>query len=391
MGLDNNKYEGIDMHDKISTYNFKDIIANFNIAPGDYDIEPFGSGHINDTFLLTIGSGYDGAYLLQKINHFVFKNVDGLMTNMLHVINHLKGKAGTSGDPAKEILTLVPCKDNKYYWQDDQGNYWRMTYFLKDTQSYDLVTTVKQAYQGGAAFGNFHWLLCDLDPALLVDTIPDFLNIEKRLDNLQRAIEKDSVGVVKQVQPELLYLLEYASSMGEISQLGRAGILPLRITHNDTKFNNILLNQYDEVQCVIDLDTVMPGFVAYDFGDAIRSIINTAAEDEKNLDAIQLNMPLFEAFVKGYLSKTVCFLTEQELKSLVKGALLLPYMQAVRFLTDYLEGDVYYKTHFPGHNLQRARAQMQLFKMLESKKDELTNIVQQQWLLIKNDLKALNA
>lgn len=377
------------MNNTITTYNFKNIVANFRITPGDFDVKPFGSGHINDTFLLTPESGSEDAYLLQKINHFVFKNIDGLMTNMLHVINHLKRKAETNGHPEKETLTLVQCKNDKYYCRDDQGNYWRMTYFLKDTQSYDLVTTVKQAYQGGSAFGNFHWLLCDLDPALLVDTIPDFLNIEKRLDSLNRAIKKDSAGVVKAVLPELDYLFEYSSSMGEILQLGRAGILPLRITHNDTKFNNILLNQHDEVQCVIDLDTVMPGYVAYDFGDAIRSIINTAAEDEKDLDAIQLNMPLFEAFTKGYLSQTMSFLTEQELKSLIKGVMLLPYMQAVRFLTDYLEGDVYYKTHFPGHNLQRTRAQIQLLKMLESKKDELADIVQMEWLKLKNELEYL--
>jgi hypothetical protein len=377
------------MYNKITTYNFKSIIANFNITSRDFDVKPFGSGHINDTFLLKTGSEHDDAYLLQKINHFVFKNIDGLMNNMVHVINHLMGKARATGKPLKEILALVRCNNGKYYCQDDLGNYWRMTYFLKDTQSYDLVTTTKQAYQGGYAFGSFHYLLCDLDPALLVDTIPDFLNIEKRLDNLNKAIEKDTMGVLRYIPTELSFLLERASNMVEILQLGKAGILPLRITHNDTKFNNILLDQHDEIQCVIDLDTVMPGYVAYDFGDAVRTIINTAAEDEKNLAAIQLNVPLFEAFAKGYLGQTVSFLTEQELKSLVKGVLLLPYMQAVRFLTDYLEGDVYYKTHFPGHNLQRARAQIQLLKMLESKKDELADIIQMEWFKLKNDLEYL--
>ena len=375
----------MDMNNKISTPNFKDIIANFDIPSGDYDVKPFGSGHINDTFLLKTGSGYDGAYLLQKINHFVFKNIDGLINNMLHVINHLIAKAGATDGPPQNILTLVRCKNGKYYCQDDLGNYWRMTCFLKDTQSYDLVTTTKQAYQGGYAFGSFHYLLCDLDPALLVDTIPDFLNIEKRIDSMNKAIEKDSAGVLRNVPTEVSFLLERASNMKELLQLGKAGILPLRITHNDTKFNNILLDQHDEIQCVIDLDTVMPGYVAYDFGDAVRTIINTAAEDEKDLDAIQLNMPLFEEFAKGYLSQTMSFLTEQELKSLIKGVMLLPYMQAVRFLTDYLEGDVYYKTHFPGHNLQRARAQIQLLKMLESKKDELADIIQMEWLKLKNE------
>lgn len=167
------------------------------------------------------------------------------------------------------------------------------------------------------------------------------------------------------VMEEVKFLLSSSGKMNEILQLGNAGVLPLRITHNDAKFNNILLDQADEIQCVIDLDTVMPGYVAYDFGDAIRSIINTAPEDEKNLDAIQLNIPLFEAFTKGYLSQTISFLTHTELKSLMMGVLLLPYMQAVRFLANYLEGDVYYKTQFPGHNPQRARAQIQLLKILE--------------------------
>lgn len=379
------------MHNKITTYNFKDIISGFNIGTGDFDVAPFGSGHINDTFLLKPGSGSGRAYLLQKINHFVFKNIDGLMNNMSCVIDHLKGNAGAAGKSAKEALTLVQCKNGKYYSRDEKGNYWRMTYFLKDTRSYDLVTTVKQAYQGGFAFGNFHYLLRDLDPALLVDTIPDFLNIEKRLDNLKAAMEKDSAGVLRSVTLELSFLLQRVADMKEILQLGRAGVLPLRITHNDTKFNNVLLDQNDEIQCVIDLDTVMPGYVAYDFGDAVRSIISTAAEDEKDLDAIQLNIPLFKAFAKGYLAQTISFLTEPELKSLVKGVLLLPYMQAIRFLTDYLDGDVYYKIHFPGHNLQRTRAQIQLFKLLELRKDELADIIHKEWHLLINNLACLKA
>ncbi|RYX80188.1 aminoglycoside phosphotransferase family protein, partial [bacterium] len=170
----------------------------------------------------------------------------------------------------------------------------------------------------------------------------------------------------------------------EILQLGRAGELPLRITHNDTKFNNVLLDQEDHFQCVIDLDTVMPGYVAYDFGDAIRTIINKAAEDEADLDKIQLNIPLFAAFTQGYLSETHQFLTEQEVKSLIKGVFLLPYMQAVRFLTDYLQGDVYYKTDFTLHNLQRTRAQIQLVKMLEKHAAELQLIIENEWLLKHN-------
>jgi hypothetical protein len=365
-------------------YNFSQIVAQFKLPAGSFGIKPFGSGHINDTFI--VNTEADGRhYLLQRINNFVFKDVAGLMNNMVYVTNHLKQKiADKLGNPDKEVLTIIPAKNGSYFCRDTQGGYWRMTTFLHNTKSYDLVTTGKQAYQGGVAFGRFQYLLCDLRADLLIDTIPNFLNIEYRLDELHLAIQKDSAARLHTVAPELEFLLSRADSMKDLLQWGRAGILPLRITHNDTKFNNILLDQHDNVQCVIDLDTVMPGYVAYDFGDAIRSIISTAAEDEADLDAIRLNIPLFAEFTKGYLSQTNPFLTEQELRSLIKGVLLLPYMQAVRFLTDYLNGDTYYKTQFAEHNLQRTRAQMQLLKMLELHKTELTDIIEQTWFALIN-------
>ena len=361
-------------------YNFSDIIAHFSTEGEGFEISSFGSGHINDTFLVKSKSGQHAGYLLQKINSFVFKNIDGLMNNMLYVVNHLKQKVSLAGgNPDKEVLTLIPTKSGKYYFQDNEENYWRMTCFLSNTISYDLVTTKQQAEQGGVAFGRFQYLLSDLDPKVLIDTIPDFLNIEKRQHDFKQAIANNKLGRLASVKFEIDYLNSWSVPMNEIPKLGRAGILPVRITHNDTKFNNILLDQQNNIQCVIDLDTVMPGYAAFDFGDAIRSIINTTVEDEADLDKIQLNVPLFEEFTKGYLSQTQSFLTEHELKSLVMGVLLLPYMQSIRFLTDYLEGDVYYKTYFEGHNLQRTRAQMQLFKMLELNRGELENIVKLEW------------
>jgi len=367
-------------------YNFTGIIAQFNTEGEDFGISNFGSGHINDTYLVKSNTSTHPGYLLQKINDFVFKDIDGLMNNMLFVVNHLKQKISTAGgNPDKEVLTLIPAKTGKYYYQDELGNYWRMTCFLNDTQSYDLVTTKKQAYQGGVAFGRFQYLLSDLDPKVLIDTIPDFLNIEKRLKDFTSAIEKNAAGRLEKVRSEVDFLNSRAIAMNEIPKLGRAGILPVRITHNDTKFNNILLDKNNNIQCVIDLDTVMPGYIAFDFGDAIRTIINTAAEDEADLNAIKLNIPLFAEFTKGYLSQTKSFLTEAELHSLIMGVLLLPYMQSIRFLTDYLEGDVYYKTHFAEHNLQRTHAQMQLFKILELNREELENIVQKEWNNAKAD------
>ncbi|WP_254060912.1 phosphotransferase enzyme family protein [Mucilaginibacter sp. L196] len=368
------------MNNNAMPYNFTDIIAHFNTEGENFEISNFGSGHINDTYLVKSKTGVHPGYLLQKINSFVFKNIDGLMNNMLFVVNHLKQKISKAGgNPDKEVLTLIPTKTDRYYYKDEQDNYWRMTCFLEDTKSYDLVTTEQQAHQGGVAFGRFQYLLSDLDPKVLIDTIPDFLNIEKRLHDFKNAIKKNSAGRLKKVQSEVDFLNSWAVAMNEIPKMGRAGILPVRITHNDTKFNNILLDKDNNIQCVIDLDTVMPGYVAFDFGDAIRTIINTAVEDEADLNTIQLNIPLFAEFTKGYLSQTKSFLTEAELKSLIMGVLLLPYMQSIRFLTDYLEGDVYYKIHFAEHNLQRTHAQMQLFKMLELNRKELENIVQTEW------------
>ncbi len=368
------------MNNNPITYNFTDIVTCFDIEGEDFEISNFGSGHINDTYLIKSSTGVHPGYLLQKINSFVFKNIDGLMNNMLAVVNHLKQKINSNGgDPDREALTIIPTKSGKYYLKDEEDNYWRMTCFLNDTKSYDLVTTGQQAYQGGVAFGRFQSLLADLDPKTLIDTIPDFLNIEKRLKDFRNAIEKNSAGRLEKVQAEVDFLNSRAAAMNEIPCLGRAGVLPLRITHNDTKFNNILLDKENNIQCVIDLDTVMPGYLAFDFGDAIRTIINKAAEDEADLTAIQLNIPLFTEFTRGYLSQTSAFLTETELRSLMMGVLLLPYMQSVRFLTDYLEGDVYYKTHFEGHNLQRTHAQIQLFKMLEQNHTELENIIEAEW------------
>lgn len=364
----------------------RDIIFKFKIAERVTSVAPFGSGHINDTFRVCTHTGND--YLLQRINHFVFKDVPGLMDNIANVTRHLKEKlAGIPGaDPAKEVLSLVGNKDNGYYIEDEEGGYWRIFRFLKDTKSYDLVKTEKQAFEGGKAFGRFQALLADMDPSLIVDTIPNFHNIEYRLSNLDKAIAADSEKRANSVQPEIELINRRRERMKHILLSGRAGILPKRIIHNDTKFNNVLLDKHDRAQCVIDLDTVMPGYVAYDFGDAIRTIINTAAEDEPDLTRIGLNIPLFAAYVRGYLTQTASFLTDTELNSLMEGALLLPYMQGVRFLTDYLDGDNYFKTHFPQHNLQRARAQFHLVKKLEDERDHLQAIVSQTW----NELKPAN-
>ncbi|HYK76187.1 MAG TPA: aminoglycoside phosphotransferase family protein, partial [Daejeonella sp.] len=324
------------------------IASLFDVEGSIAAIESYGSGHINDTFYLKNVDTTLPDYLLQRINHTIFKDVPALMQNVKTVTEHLREKLAKieGSDPEKEVLTIIPLKNGQLYYQDEHGNYWRMYLFLKDTHCYDLVENEAQAYSAGQAFGKFQSLLSDLDAALLADTIPNFHNIEKRLERFQAAIDADIMDRKKEVIAEIDFLNERRGAMNAVLKLGQGGRLPLRVTHNDTKFNNVLLDKNDRVQCIIDLDTVMPGYVAYDFGDAIRTIINKAPEDEKDLEKVKLNIPFFEAYTKGYLQEAAGFLTELEIKSLMLGVLLIPYMQAVRFLTDYLEGDVYYKIGF---------------------------------------------
>jgi len=357
----------------------QDIFSAFKADGQLVSARPFGSGHINDTYRVITTTGHN--YLLQKINHVVFKDVPGLMNNLVIVTNHLRQKLATvrGADTSKEILTPVEASKGDYFIEDETGNYWRVFIFLANTKSYDQVLTEKQAFEGGKAFGRFQALLADLDPKLLIDTIPNFHNIEFRLQNLDKAIASDTAQRLNKLQPEVEFVNARREQMCSILQLGREGKIPERIIHNDTKFNNVLLDEHDRAQCVIDLDTVMPGFAAYDFGDAIRTIINNAPEDEPELERINLNMPLFTAYTKGYLRQASRFLTEGEVNSLIHGVLLLPYMQSVRFLTDYLNGDTYYKIHSPWHNLQRTRAQIQLVKKLEEAKETLNNIILKTW------------
>ena len=356
-----------------------DIASQFRIRGEIYSVTPFGNGHINDTYRVVTDKGDE--YLLQKINHFVFKDVPGLMNNLVIVTRHLKEKmkAIPFSNPEKEVSTLIENKEGGYFIKDTTGGYWRVFLFLKETKSYDQVFTKQQAFEGGKAFGRFQALLADLDKNLLVDTIPNFHNIEYRLTNLDKAIELNAANRLKKVSPEIDFINGRREQMCLILKQGREGILPQRIIHNDTKFNNVLLDENDKAQCVIDLDTVMPGYVAYDFGDAIRTIINTAAEDEPDINLVQLNIPLFSAYAKGYMEQTVNFLTEAEISSLIDGVLLIPYMQVVRFLTDYLDGDAYYKVHFPEHNLQRTLAQLQLVKKLEEARNDLESIIVKTW------------
>lgn len=353
------------------------ITSNFIIGTDVASIEPYGSGHINDTYYVKNNHSQKPDYLLQRINHLVFKDVPALMNNIVLVTSHLRAKLREipSADPDKEVLTLIQTRDYRYFHQDENGNFWRMYKYIQNTKSVDIVETNDQAFEGGKALARFQTLLFDLDTNLLNYTIPDFHNIAMRLTRFNTVLLNDPLCRKASVFSEIEFIQKRVQSMFTILGFGKERKLPTRITHNDTKFNNILLDEQGRAQCIIDLDTVMPGYIAYDFGDAIRTIINTAAEDEKDLQKIKLNMPLFEAFTQGYLKESAAFLTEDEIQSLPLAVLLFPYMQGVRFLTDYLNGDTYYKINFPDHNLQRTRAQFQLLRKLEEQYAEIENFV----------------
>jgi len=363
-----------------SSHQLSGLVGQFHVRGTVASVMPFGSGHINDTYRVQIDKPGERSYLLQRVNHHVFSDVPAVMENIRLVTGHLRAKYRANGDSDerlldRKVLTLIPTKTDQFFYRDEQGNFWRMFVLLENTRSYDIVGTPKQAREGGRAFGQFQRLLSDLDAALIREVLPDFHHIGRRLDKLHRAVTADAVQRCRRVGEELAFISKRERRMHTVLQLADSGELPVRIIHNDTKFNNVLLDEEDRLQCVIDLDTVMPGYVAYDFGDAIRTIINRAAEDEADLRRIALNIPLFEAYTEGYFEEAHPFLTVGEVDSLMEGVLLLPYMQAVRFLTDFLEGDHYFKTHHTDHNLQRARAQLKLVERLEAEEPALLGII----------------
>lgn len=358
---------------------FLEIIRNFQFEGSFQKAISLGSGHIHDTYLIKTKENTAKDYVLQKINNKVFLDVDGLMNNIKKVTLHIQKK--TLQDPelysGLEVLEVIPTKSGTLYFADNQNKYWRLFNHIPDSISFDRINSPAQAYQEGKAFGQFQALLQDLSPDELVETIPDFHNVEKRLETFNSILLQDPCGRAEAFSEEIHFIKERVEDMSLINKMFREGKLGKRITHNDTKLNNVLFNNQGDPLCVIDLDTVMPGFVAYDFGDAIRTTINSSQEDEADLNKISINMLLYEAFSKGFLSETSKFLTSEEKSSLAFGAKLLTFLMGLRFFTDHLNGDQYYKIQFPNHNLQRARAQFQLLRKMEKQYDVMQNIIKE--------------
>jgi len=358
-------------------HDLRGIFGSF-LAEGSFlKAESFGSGHIHDTFLITTSEEEKDDYILQRLNSKVFRKIPELQENIERVTRHIRRKlaAVPGADLKRECINMIPSREGKSWINDEEGNFWRLLVFIPDHRSYDIVDSPPKAYEGGRAVGKFQAMLADMPDPPLHETIPDFHNIEKRLEWFENSIALDKAKRVTNLKAEIEFFRARTEKMTVIRRLGREGIIPLRITHNDTKFNNILLDENDRALCIIDLDTVMPGYVHYDFGDAIRTAANVAAEDEPDLSKIRMDIQLFKAYAEGYLSETRDTLNSTEKEYLAFAPLLITFEQAVRFLTDYIDGDTYYRIHHEHHNLQRTRAQIRLVESMEDQYGEMQEII----------------
>ena len=340
----------------------------------DCKIAPYGDGHINDTYLTS-----SKKFILQKINTNIFKDYEKLMGNIEGVTSFLKEKIiAAGGNPERETLTVIKTKDGKNFYKTEDGDVYRLYIFISDSVSRTVVTDPVQLYHAGKAFGKFQYMLADYPAEELFEVIPDFHNTRKRFEALKEAIENDVAGRKHLVEKEIEFALSQEYYIDTVVDGLASGEIPLRVTHNDTKINNVLFDKdTEEGVCVIDLDTVMPGSLLYDFGDALRAGATTGAEDETDLSKVWFDIYAFKNFAKGFLEYTNESMTEREAELLPLSAKLLTYECGIRFLTDYLNGDTYFKIHREHHNLDRARNQFKLVQDIENKEAEMKSIIEQ--------------
>lgn len=361
------------------TEKLKSISSQFSNQGTFMYAEPYGQGHINDTYAAYFqrqdGSKY--RVILQRINHKVFKDPDGLMNNIYSVTQFLKRKIkAMGGDEQRETLTVIPTVNGGFYHRNGDGLYWRMYIFIEDAVTYQSIRDHRDFFNCGVAFGNFQRLLADFPARSLNETIANFHNTVKRFEDFKSAVKSDRAGRVKDVMPEIEFAMQREKDAGQIIDMLQKKEIPYRVTHNDTKLNNIMIDKASgKGICVIDLDTVMPGAACYDFGDSIRFGASTAAEDEIDLSKVEMSLELFEVFTDGYLSVAKEFLTDNEKESLAVGAKLMTFECGIRFLTDYLNGDTYFKIHREHQNLDRCRTQFKLVSDMERKMDKMQKIV----------------
>lgn len=340
---------------------------------------PYGSGHINDTFAVVMDqAGTPVRYILQRINPRVFTDVPALMENIQRVTTHAGARAATTGaaDASRRALTLVSARDGLPYHRDADGGWWRCYLFIERARTYDLVETPQQAAAAARAFGEFQRLVVDLPGKRLNETIPFFHHTRRRFAALQGALAADAHNRAARARAAIEFALQHESLADVLLDLQSRGEIPERVTHNDTKFNNVMLDDAThEGVCVIDLDTVMPGVALNDFGDMVRSATNSAAEDERDLNRVHARLPIFQALVEGYLSAARPFLNDAEVAHLAVSGQVITFEIGVRFLTDFLAGDVYFKTKRPDHNLDRAANQFAIVRSLRAQQSEMESIV----------------
>ena len=347
------------------------ILEQFSLDAAVVSFERYGGGHINETYLVVTETGR--RYILQRINHYVFKNVEGLMGNIAAVTEYLRG---VTSDP-RGVMTLIKTTEGKDFLTYEDGSFWRIYEFVEDSICLQAPETPEDFYQSAVAFGNFQQQLKDFPAHTLCEVIPNFHNTADRYRLFREALAADVCGRAAQVQAEVDFALARESEAATLVNMLAAGELPLRVTHNDTKLNNVMLDAATRKPlCVVDLDTVMPGLSLYDFGDSIRFGAATAAEDEKDLSKVEMDLDLYGIYTKGFLSACPG-LTKMEREMLPMGAKLMTLECGVRFLTDYLNGDVYFKTHYDGQNLDRCRTQFKLVADMESKWDAMKRIVKE--------------
>lgn len=349
------------------------IARQFQIYSAFVSAEPYGSGHINDTYCVDFDqAGLRVRYIFQRINHLVFKNSVALMENISRVTRHLGGKSVDARDQSRRALTLIPAHNGEPFHHDEAGNFWRVYLFIEQARTYDAVQSTAQAFEAAQAFGRFQSLLADLPAPRLHDTIPDFHHTPKRFLALEHAIAADAVNRAALAKPEIEFALRHKA----ITSVLLDANLPERVTHNDTKFNNVMLDDATGAGiCVIDLDTVMPGLALYDFGDMVRTTTSPVPEDERDLAKVTMQFPMFEALVRGYLASASEFLTPAEKQHLAFAGKLITFEIGIRFLTDFLAGDTYFKVHREGHNLDRCRTQFKLVESIERQEAQMNKLV----------------
>ncbi len=358
-----------------SHYDLKKISSNFLIYGDFVSGIPFGPGHINSTFAVTYNQGETQArYILQRINNKVFTDVPALMSNIHRVTNHLREKlrALDYQDISRRVLTLILTKDGKTYHVDSEGNFWRSYLFIEKGHAYNIIRNEQHAFQAARMLGQFHRHLEDLPQPKLHEIIPDFHNTPARFAALEEAISRDTVNRAEKAKKEIAFAFRFEPIVRRLIDLYDQRKIPERVTHNDTKLNNFMLDEESgEGLCIIDLDTMMQGLSLYDFGDMVRSAANSGAEDERDLSKVSFRMPIFESLVSGYLAETKELLNHPELDNLAFSGKLITFEIGIRFLADFLDGDVYFKVNREDHNLDRCRTQFKLVDEMEKLKEKM--------------------